>query len=132
MRFGLSNGTRNMLLNLSNKEAAYRQSPTEHEELLHQFERPGQTPLERMLAVEQGELAEQSVPKYWNDEKPRRDIGGSSTFIEEVEYIPTLGLAVITTRNGKKYFYPKNDKEVGDLVTSNDIGSEYNNYWKGK
>lgn len=132
MRFDLSNGTRNILLNMSNKDAAYRQSPTEHEELLHQFERDGQTPLERMLAIEKGEIAEAEEPKYWDDQVPRRDVGGSSTFIREIEYIPSIGIAVITTSNGKKYFYPKTEKEVGDLVTSNDIGSQYNNYWKGK
>ena len=55
----------------------------------------------------------------------------SFIFINEVEYIPSLGIAVIKI-NGNQYYYPKTAKEVGDLVTSPSIGGEYNRTWKLK
>lgn len=129
MKFSLGYGTRNMLLNDSNRDAAYRQDPTEHTRVLHQFERPGQTPIERLLASQEGMVAEQELPEYWDDQIPRKDVGGSSSWIDEIEYLPSLGIAVVKS-NGKQYFYPKSAKEVGDTITSDSIGSDYNRSWK--
>lgn len=131
MRFILGNATNNQGLNENNKAAAYRQTIDEHEKALHKFEEPSMSPTQRMLAAEKGEIAEKSLPQYWDDEFPRLDVGGSSSFINEVEYIPSLGIAVIKI-NGNQYYYPKTAKEVGDLVTAPSIGGEYNRTWKLK
>ena len=126
MRFGeFGKVTRNMLLNPAAREAAYRQTPEEHDALIHQYERPGQTPMERLLAVQQGIDEEKVSPKYWNDDTPRLDLGGSSSWIDNVEYLPDMGIAVMHT-NGKQYYYPMTADEVGDWMTSDSLGSYYN------
>lgn len=129
MRFDLGYGTRNVLLNGSNAEAAYRQTPTEHEEALHKYERPGQTPAERLIATEQGMIEEQMLPKYWNDTIPRRDVGGSSSWINGIEYLPDFGLAIMNTK-GREYYYPATNEEMGDWITSDSIGGTYNEKFK--
>lgn len=131
MRFILGNASNNQGLNPQNKAAAYRQSQAEHEKALHKFDEDDISPTERMLAAELGEEAEQELPQYWDDEFPRLDVGGSSSFINEVEYLPSLGIAVIKI-GGKQYYYPKSAQEVGDLVTAPSIGGEYNRSWKLK
>lgn len=125
MRFDLGQGTRNVLLNRGNAEAAYRQSPTEHYETLNQFIRPGMLPQEQLIAIMEGENSEKELPKYWNDEVPRLDLGGSSSWIDGIEYYPDLGLAIMNT-NGREYYYPMTPKEVGDWMTSPSLGSYYN------
>lgn len=126
MRFGeLGKVTRNMLLNQNAREAAYRQTPEEHDALIHQYERPGQTPMERLLAVQQGIDEEKLNPKYWNEDNPRLDLGGSSSWIDDIEYLPDMGISVMHT-NGKQYYYPMTADEVGDWMTSDSLGSYYN------
>lgn len=132
MHFGkFGNLTRNMLQNGDAAIAAFRQSPAEHDELLHRYERAGQSPTERLLAVEQGIQEEKSYPKYWNDEFPRRDLGASSSWIDDIEYLPDLGIAVMHT-NGKQYYYPMSSDEAGRWVTSDSLGQYYNNNIKLK
>lgn len=128
MKFRLGFGTRNML---GDGEAAYRQSPTEHEELLHKYEKPGQTPAERLIATERGMIEEKMNPKYWDDKYPRRNVGGSSSWIDEIEYLPSLGIAIMHT-NGKQYYYPMTSDEVGDWMNSDSLGRYYNNNVKLK
>lgn len=131
MKFKLGNATRNMLLNIYDQDAAFRQTPEEHERLLHQFERPGMTPMERVAAIEAGYQAERNSPRYWDDEFPRRDVNGSSSWIDEIEYIPSLGIAVMKT-DGRQYYYPMTASEVGDWVTADSIGGFYNDNVKLK
>lgn len=125
MRFNLGQGTRNVLLNRDNSEAAYRQSLTEHEEALNQFKKPGMLPQQELMAIMEGENAEKELPKYWDDEVPRLNLGGSSSWIDGIEYIPELGIAIMNT-NGREYYYPMTPKEVGDWMTSPSLGSYYN------
>lgn len=131
MKFRLGDASRNLLLDIYNQDAAYRQTPAEHEQLLKQFIRPGMTPDEEMRAIEAGILAEKQSPKYWDDETPRVNLGGSSSWIDEIEYIPSLGIAVMNT-NGKEYYYPMTADEVGDWMTSESLGSYYNHNIKLK
>ena len=131
MRFDLGKVTRNALLNNYAKDAAYRQTPEEHEALIHKYEQPGMTPMELLEATKKGIDEEKINPKYWDDESPRWDLGGSSSFIDNVEYIPSLGIAVINI-GGKEYYYPKTAEEVGDFMTSDSLGAEYNRSWKLK
>jgi len=125
MKFDLGYGTRNVLLNRTNGDAAYRQSPIEHEAALHKYETPNQTPAERLFAAERGEIEEKELPKYWLEDVPRRDLGGSSSWIDNIEYLPDLGLAIMHT-NGHEYYYPMTADEVGDWMNSDSLGSYYN------
>ena len=122
---GFGKATRNMLLNPYAKDAAYRQSPEEHDALIHKYEKPGQTPMERLLAVQRGLDEEKINPKYWDDDHPRLDLGGSSSWIDDIEYLPDLGIAVMHT-DGRQYYYPMTPDDVGDWVTSDSLGSYYN------
>jgi len=125
MRFELGKLTRNGLLNHYAEDAAYRQTPEEHDAMIHKYEQEGQTPMERLVATQRGIDEEKINPKYWDDEAPRWDLGGSSSWIDGIEYIPSLGLAVMKT-DGKEYYYPMNADEVGDWMTSDSLGSYYN------
>lgn len=131
MRFSLGQGTRNVLLNRDNSEAAYRQDPAEHDALIHQYEKPGMTPNERLLAAIKGLEEEKQNPKYWNDEVPRLDLGGSSSWIDQIEYVPSLGMAIMET-NGREYYYPMTPNEVGNWMNSDSLGSYYNKFIKLK
>lgn len=123
--------TRNSLLNRWNKEAAYQQTPTEHEALLNKYVRPGMNDAQLAIARKQGEVEEKKEPKYWMDTKPRRTLTPSSSFIQSVNIVPSLGIARITLGN-RTYTYPMTSQQVGDMITSNSIGGYYNNFIKLK
>lgn len=110
---------------MMNAEAAYRQTEAEHDALLHQYEEPGQTSFEQMLAISKGEDAEKASPKYWEDNYPREDINESSSWIDEIEYMPDLGIAIMKT-NGREYYYPIDANTMGDWITSDSLGGFYN------
>ena len=131
MRFQLGQGTRNALLNRSMSDAAYRQSQTEHNGAINKFVTPGMNPVQRMAALKQGEAYEQSLPKYWNDNTPRRPLNPSSSFIEQVEYYPGLGMTRIQI-GGKSYIDPMDARRTGDMVTADSVGGYYNRHVKLK
>lgn len=125
MKFELGKLTRNGLLNHYAEDAAYRQSPEEHNDILHKYEHEAKTPLEKLQAIQKGIDEEKSNPKYWDDETPRLKLDASSSWIDDIEYIPSLGIAVMKT-DGKEYYYPMTAEEVGDWITSDSLGSYYN------
>lgn len=130
MIFDIGNGTRNMLLNQYLKEAAYRQTPQEHEELINKYVRPGMSPAQMMLAMAQGEQLERLNKKYWNEQTPRYDFSPSSSWISQVESLPDLGITRVTTDRGQSYYYPQSTDEAGNFVTSDSLGQYFNNYMK--
>lgn len=129
MKFLMDYGTRDAILAAANKEAAYRQNETEHDDTIHQFEKPGMTPPEKLLATQEGIEAEKELPEYWDEEVPRRDLGTASHWIDEVEYFPDLGIASMNV-NGKQYIYPMTNEDMGEWMTADSIGSYYNNLIK--
>lgn len=129
MKFLMNYGLRDAILAAANKDAAYRQSETEHNDAIHQFEKPGMTPVEKLLATQEGIEAEKELPEYWNEEVPRRDLGTASHWIDEVEYFPDLGIASMNV-NGKQYIYPMTNEDMGDWMTADSIGTYYNNLIK--
>lgn len=131
MLFKLGNVTRNGLLNKAEKDAAYRQSEAEHQQALNRFVTPGMNPAQEALAKTMGEEYEKSLPKYWLDQTPRRNVDPSSSFIEEIEHFPTYGITRIQI-GGRSYIYPMDDKFAGDMVTSNSIDKIYNDSVKRK
>lgn len=128
MRFDIGFGTRNAL---QNGDAAYRQSQAEHDALLHKYEHPGQTPAEKMIAAERGVLEEKLNPKYWEDDIPRRDLNATSSWVDQIEYLPSLGIAILQN-NGKQYYYPMTSNEVGDWMNSDSIGSYFDKNVKSR
>jgi hypothetical protein len=126
MNFQINPISRNVLA--GNSEAAYRQTPAQHDELLHQFERPGMTPMELMAAQLQGEEAEAAEPRYWLDQTPRRDLGVGSSWIKNVEYLPESGIAIITMPDGKNEYRFLDSDTVGDFITSDSLGNYFNRF----
>lgn len=133
MRFDLGFGTRNMLLNRAFHDAAYRQTAMEHQDYIDEFARRrmanGENPA---MAYYNAETIDepQQVEQYWNDFTPRRDIGGSSSWVRSIEHLPDAGMSIMTTSNGKEYYYPQTSDEAGDWINSDSIGQHFNNYIK--
>lgn len=129
MKFQLGQGSRNVLLNRENGEAAYRQTDAEHNEALQKYMTPGMDSKSLLEATVKGQDEEKLNPKYWDDDTPRLDLGGSSSWIDDIEYMPELGLAIMHT-GGREYYYPMTPDEVGDWMNSDSLGSYYNNFVK--
>jgi hypothetical protein len=133
MRFDLGYGTRNMLLNRSFTNAAYRQTALEHQNYIDEFARQrmanGENPA---MAYYEAETIDEptKVEKYWNDFEPRRPVDDSSSWVNSIEHLPDAGMSVMTTNGGKEYYYPQTSDEAGDWITSDSIGGYYNNFVK--
>ena len=91
----------------------------------------GTTTIKEMAKMQEALDEEKINPKYWDDDHPRLDLGGSSSWIDDIEYLPDLGIAVMHT-NGNQYYYPMTPEDVGDWVTSDSLGSYYNDNVKLK
>lgn len=112
-------------------ETSFKQTAKEHQDLLDSYKNePGINPA---VAIELGEAAEKACPRYWDgDNEPRH--GGttpSSSWVTGVNLSPNLGLATVTTKNGKTYSYKLSADEVADMINSNSIGSWFNKFLKG-
>lgn len=125
MKFRLGDATRNALLNGAARQAAYRQTQLQHDRYANKYVRPGMSPMEIMLAQARGEQEERLNPRYWDDQEPRRPLNPSSSWIDEIEYLPDMGLAIMHT-GGREYYYPMTARQVGNWVTAPSIGSWYN------
>ena len=127
MKFRLGEATRNALLNGAARDAAYRQTPEQHQALLNRFIRPGMSPTELALAKMRGQQLERMDPRYWDDTEPRRPLNPSSGWIDEIEYLPDLGLSRMRTESGREYYYPTTSNKVGNWVAAREgIGEFYN------
>ena len=109
------------------KNAAFMQTPAEHERAIRkftkererQFIRAGMTPAQVANAKKR---AEEWAKNY---DEPRRPIQISSSFIGGVRIVPSLGLARLNL-NGRSYSYSLTPEMVGKMITSNSLGKFYN------
>lgn len=134
------NGMGNNILKSGDRQAAFRQTPAEHEELLDERNLPGYREammLEgpaRLMAIQQlraqAALREAASPKYWSDEYPRRNISQSSSFIGDINYDPFSNSAQIQIGN-KVYSYYRTPDQIAEMINSPSIGSYFNNVLKG-
>lgn len=134
MQFKCGDMTRNGMFNAATKPAAYRQTQLQHDRTINKYVRKGMTPAQIMLAQVRGEQEEMLNPRYWNDQYPRRgntNAFASSSWIDEIEYLPDMGLAIMKT-DGREYYYPMTARQVGNWVTSNSLGQYYNRLVKLK
>lgn len=122
------------------KNAAFMQTPAEHERAIkkftkereRQFIRAGMTPAQVANAKKRAEEwaknydEPKKIEKYWKgDQEPRRPIQISSSFIGGVRIVPSLGLARLNL-NGRSYSYSLTPEMVGKMITSNSLGKFYN------
>lgn len=130
------NGMGDNILKSGDRQATFRQTPQEHEELLDERTIPGYqealmlpgpqriAALQRMKAL--AELREQESPKYWLDEYPRRPISQSSSWVSDINYDPETQMAQIQLGN-KVYGYSMSPNRIAQLLNSPSIGKELNN-----
>ena len=120
------------------RTAAERQTPFEHDSILDDKNLPEYPAVLKMPAGPQRDLAlnalkaeamrrEADLPKYWNDQYPRRPITQSSSWISGIEYDPVTNYAQMQTRDGKTYGYGGIDPtEMANILNSQSIGDEFN------
>ena len=126
-------------LRSGDRTAAERQSPFEHENLLDEKQLPEYATVLMMPAGPQRDLAlnalkaeamrrESEVPKYWNEQYPRRPITQSSSWVSGIDYDPTTSYASVHTNDGKSYGYGGIDAaSMANIINSQSIGKEFNN-----
>lgn len=126
-------------LRSGDRTAAERQSPFEHENLLDEKNLPGYWTAVAMPPGPQRDLAlnalkaeairrESEIPKYWNDQYPRRPITQSSSWISGIDYDPVTNYAQMHTKDGKSYGYGGIDAtQMANIINSQSIGDEFNN-----
>lgn len=133
-------GLSNNVLKSGDRQATYRQTPSEHEELLDERNLPGyqeammlQGPA-KLMAIQQlraqAALREAEYPKYWSDEYPRRNINQSSSFIGDINYDPYSNSAQIQIGN-KVYSYSRTPDQVAEMINSPSLGGYFNRVLKG-
>lgn len=120
------------------RTAAERQTPFEHDTILDEKNLPEYPAVLMMPAGPQRDLAlnalkaeairrEAELPKYWNDQYPRRPITQSSSWISGIEYDPVTNYAQMQTRDGKSYGYGGIDPtQMANILNSQSIGDEFN------
>lgn len=120
------------------RTAAERQTAFEHDSILDEKNLPEYTAVLMMPAGPQRDLAlnalkaeamrrEADLPKYWNDQYPRRPITQSSSWISGIEYDPVTNYAQMQTRDGKTYGYGGIDPtQMANIINSQSIGDEFN------
>lgn len=125
-------------LRSGDRTAAERQSPFEHENLLDEKQLPEYPAVLMMPPGPQRDLAlnalkaeamrrEADLPKYWNDQYPRRPITQSSSWISGIEYDPVTNYAQMHTKDGKTYGYGGIDPtQMANIINSQSIGDEFN------
>ena len=130
-------GLSNNVLKSGDRQAAFRQTPQEHEELLDYTNLPGYREVMEMpigypqLAALgrlklQAEQREQESPKYWLDEYPRRPISQSSSWVSDINYDPETQVAEIQLGD-KVYGYSMSPNRITQLLNAPSIGRELNN-----
>ena len=129
------NGLGSNILKSGDRQAAFRQTPQEHEELLDERNLPGyreamtlQGPA-RLIAIQQlraqAALREAEYPKYWDDEYPRRPIDQSSSWVGDINYDPYSNVAQVQLGN-KVYSYSMSPNRIAEIINSPSIGQEFN------
>lgn len=129
------NGLGSNVLKSGDRQATFRQTPQEHEELLDERTIPGyqeamtlQGPA-RLFAIQQlraqAALREAASPKYWSDEYPRRPIDQSSSWVGDINYDPYSNVAQVQLGN-KVYSYSMSPNRIAEILNSPSIGQEFN------
>ena len=120
------------------RTAAERQTQFEHDSILNEKNMPEYPAVLMMPPGPQRDLAlkalkaeamrrEADLPKYWNDQYPRRQITQSSSWISGIDYDPVTNYAKMQTRDGKSYGYGGIDPtEIANIINSQSIGEEFN------
>lgn len=119
------------------KAAGHMQSLDEHNDAIFQFLRPGMTEIEAREALMRGMDAEEKLPAFWTDDKPRKNYHPNSSAVKAIRITPDNRIEVMWRgKPSKKNPSPvekwytfkayenlhKASEEFGKLVSGNSIG----------
>lgn len=123
-----------------NRDAAQRQTPEEHAELLDittlpNYQRimttnPAALPMLMPSLIAEAELREQASPKYWDDSVPRRYLTQSSSFVGPMDYDPYSNMVMVNLNN-RVYPYAGIDPvRMAEWLDYPSLGQYYNGFVK--
>ena len=121
-----------------NRLATYRQTEQEHDDLLDisnlqdyplymaMPDGPQKVEFKNYL-VEQAIQREKDNPKYWNDEKPRKPISQSSSWVGDIDFNPEANLITVALgdKGTTKTVYGTAD-DAADWVNASSLGKKAN------
>lgn len=138
MHFDVMSGIPSLAANAlkgGDRSAVQRQSESEHRELLDPSSLPGyaeammmppgpQKNLALSILQREAQAREASVPRWWEDEMPRRPISQSSSWISGIDYDPYSGYLRADIRNGRGSISlgGVDPRTAAEIVDSNSIG----------
>lgn len=114
-----------MLMQQTADEYAPRQTLLEHVNALRRYVRPGMNPAQMKEALRRGKEYEQSLPQWWDDDRPRKNFTPSSSAVSGIRITPDNRIQIRFGKGSKWYSYRGGAtpgdaaKEVQKLIGTN-------------
>ena len=114
-----------MLMQQTADEYAPRQTLLEHVNALRRYVRPGMNPAQMKEALRRGKEYEQSLPQWWDDDRPRKNFTPSSSAVSGIRITPDNRIQIRFGKGSKWYSYRGGEnpgaaaKEVQKLIGKN-------------
>lgn len=114
-----------MLMQQTADEYAPRQTLAEHVAALRRYVRPGMNPAQMKEALRRGKEYEQSLPQWWDDDRPRKNFTPSSSAVSGIRITPDNRIQIRFGKGSKWYSYRGGEnpgaaaKEVQKLIGTN-------------
>lgn len=114
-----------MLMQQTADEYAPRQTLAEHIAALRRYVRPGMNPAQMKEALRRGKEYEQSLPQWWDDDRPRKNFTPSSSAVSGIRITPDNKIQIRFGKGTKWYSYRGGEnpgaaaKEVQKLIGKN-------------
>ena len=94
-----------MLMQQTADEYAPRQTLAEHIAALRRYVRPGMNPAQMKEALRRGKEYEQSLPQWWDDDRPRKNFTPSSSAVSGIRITPDNRIQIRFGKGSKWYSY---------------------------
>lgn len=94
-----------MLQEQTGKEYGPRQTLLEHVNALRRYVRPGMNPAQMKEALRRGKEYEQSLPQWWDDDRPRKNFTPSSSAVSGIRITPDNKIQIRFGKGTKWYSY---------------------------
>ena len=94
-----------MLMQQTADEYAPRQTLLEHVNALRRYVRPGMNPAQMKEALRRGKEYEQSLPQWWDDDRPRKNFTPSSSAVSGIRITPDNKIQIRFGKGTKWYSY---------------------------
>ena len=94
-----------MLKQQAADEYGPRQTLAEHVAALRRYVRPGMNPAQMKEALKRGKEYEQSLPQWWDDDRPRSNFTPSSSAVSGIRITPDNKIQIRFGRGTKWYSY---------------------------